>query len=129
MNMRRNFFSETRRRRGGFTLIELLTVIAIIGIMVSVVIGVSSMVKRKSLVARTQASLEQIAIKLDEHLLAYGEYPINLEEIKDDLPNNVDLQDAWERDYTYKTNASRSYIMFSQGPLTDIAGDDIYPGK
>ena len=108
---------------------ELLTVIAIIGIMVSVVMGISTLVKRKSLVARTQANLEQLALQLDEYQLLNGVYPVNLEVIEDDLPSNIKLQDSWERAYIYATNGSRAYSLYSEGPLSDEPEDNIYPGK
>ena len=108
---------------------ELLTVIAIIGVMVSVVMGIRTLVKRKSLVARTQANLEQIALQLDEYQLLNGVYPVNLEVIEDDLPSNIKLQDSWERAYIYATNGSRAYSLYSEGPLSDEPEDNIYPGK
>ena len=135
------FFSQNRLGRRGFTLIELLTVIAIISIMVSVVIGISSMVKRKSMVARTQASLEHMALALNEYKLLNGLYPDYLTNIVNYLPDSVKIQrdsassdgklrDIWGREFQYSPRSkSKSYELYSTGPLEDTAADNIYSGK
>jgi len=135
------FLLKIRLRRGGFTLIELLTVIAIIATMVSVVIGVASLVKGKSMVARTQASLEHMATELEEYKLIYGQYPDELTNIASKLPDSVKinraggpsngkLRDLWNREYEYSAkNRSQSYELYSLGPLPDVAADNIHAGK
>ncbi len=63
------------RSRLGFTLVELLTVIAIIGILVAVIFPAVSGVRRKSVIASSQASFSQWAAGCNRFRTTYGYYP------------------------------------------------------
>ena len=64
----------------GFTLIELLTVVAIIAILASIVIGVSGYASRKADISKAKADMEKIKSGLEEYRIAYGVYPVNATE-------------------------------------------------
>lgn len=61
--------------RKAFTLIELLTVIAIIGILAGMVIGVTAMVQRRAKVAASKSSFQQWAAAIEQYKSTYGKYP------------------------------------------------------
>jgi len=61
--------------RGGFTLIELLAVIAIIGILVGVVIGVGGNVRQKAAKSRAKAEIAAIELALERYKIDNGDYP------------------------------------------------------
>ncbi|NLF19511.1 MAG: prepilin-type N-terminal cleavage/methylation domain-containing protein [Lentisphaerae bacterium] len=61
--------------RKPFTLIELLTAMAIIAILAAMVLGVSAVVSRNMMEARTKARLEAMMMALQEHFQDRGYYP------------------------------------------------------
>lgn len=66
----------TRRARTcGFTLLELLTVIAIVAVLTSIVIGVGRRASESGKIARTKAELAAIATGLEGYKRQYGSYP------------------------------------------------------
>lgn len=68
-------FSFRSHKRRGFTLIELLTVIAIIGILAAMVIGVTRLVNTKAKVAASKAMYQEWASALEQYKSSYGFYP------------------------------------------------------
>ena len=61
--------------RRAFTLIELLAVIAIIGVLASLTVGVTALVSRKSKEARTRAELAKIELAIRNYHSKFGFYP------------------------------------------------------
>ena len=64
--------SEWRR---GFTLVELLVVIVIIGILASLVVGLSGTASRKMRESRTRAELVAIETAIEAYKSKFGHYP------------------------------------------------------
>ena len=64
-----------RERWGGFTLVELLVVIVIIGILASLVVGLSGTASRKMRESRTRAELEGIGTAIESYKSNFGHYP------------------------------------------------------
>lgn len=58
-----------------FTLIELLTVIAIIAVLASIVIGVGRHASQTGKIARTKAELAALSTALEAYKRQYGDYP------------------------------------------------------
>ena len=59
----------------GFTLIELLTVIAIIGILAAITLGVATGVKTRASIGQAKTELSTIAQALESYKRQYGDYP------------------------------------------------------
>lgn len=66
-----------RRSNNGFTLIELMVVIAIMGLLSSVLLVALNSARKKGRDARRLADLRQIATALDMYYDTYGQYPPN----------------------------------------------------
>ncbi len=62
-------------RRRAFTLIEVLTVVALIGVIATMVMPVAQTVRSKALRAKTRAQLSQWAIAMEMFNAEYGSYP------------------------------------------------------
>ena len=63
------------RHRKAFTLVELLAVILVIGILVTIVVGVASQVIRKQAEADTKQIMEIVIKAIDVYYEEYGAYP------------------------------------------------------
>lgn len=70
--MKRRF---ERHPDAAFTLIELLTVIAIIGILASIVMGVGQRASATAKTARAKAELAVLSAALETYRRSYGDYP------------------------------------------------------
>lgn len=62
-------------KRRAFTLIELLTVIAIIGILATMIVGVVAVVKKQARVAASKKMYQEWSGALEQYKSAYGMYP------------------------------------------------------
>ena len=68
-------FRKKSLSRRGFTLIELLTVIAIIGILAGMILGVIQIVKKQAKIASTKAVYAQWCSSIEQYKTTYGHYP------------------------------------------------------
>ena len=111
--------------RGGFTLIELLTVIAIMGLLLSMIVGLSGYAIRISQESKAKAEIEVLSRALEEYMLQMGTYPELLTDIEDELPEDVGLTDPWGNDYQYRRSATpaHTFTLYSMGP-DGLHGDD-----
>jgi type II secretion system protein G len=122
-------------KKTGFTLIELLVVVAIIGVLVGMIMGVTSVAQRKAYEGRVKADLVKIKNALEEYRIEYGKYPTNaFPEDSENLAGNLwnrpqneglkpflvmkgwtnateeyDLQDPSGNDYRYLRRSTRPY--------------------
>ena len=62
-------------RSPAFSLIELLTVIAVVGILFGITLGLVQGVKRRATTARAKAELTHLAQALEDYKRHYGDYP------------------------------------------------------
>lgn len=115
-----------KRNKKGFTLLEILIVVAIIGLIASLVIPnlVGRYEKSKEEIARAQ--LEMLSSAIEAFRLDVGRYPNSLDELlKCDDPNwrgpylakRKIPKDPWGRDYQYKYPGEHGpYDLYSLGP-------------
>ncbi len=68
-----------RRARAGFSLIEMLTVMLIIAVLASLVLGVNAMVQSKAARARAEGEIHTIALGCENYKIDNGTYPRNVD--------------------------------------------------
>ena len=61
-----------KKVRKNFTLVELLTVVAIIGVLIGIVMGLMSLASGKMAEARTRGVMSQISVALENYKAKYG---------------------------------------------------------
>jgi len=127
------------RPRQGFTLIELLVVMAIIGILMSVVMGISGAVTQGAAEGKARAELADLQMELEKYRDEKGGYPETLSDLitwyHERYPNTkytlTDTRDEtipvdpWGRDYLYERNSQFVYFIGSDGPKDDLEEDNI----
>ncbi len=62
-------------RRRNFSLIEVLTVIAIIGVLSAIVLGLASLARTRMAESRTRATIEKVSLTLNSLQAKFGYYP------------------------------------------------------
>ncbi|MEM3426919.1 MAG: type II secretion system major pseudopilin GspG [Candidatus Bathyarchaeia archaeon] len=114
------------KRREGFTLLEILIVVAIIGLLASLIVPnlIGRYEKSKEEIAKAQ--IEMLSSAIEAFRLDMGRYPNSLEElIKSTEPawrgpylaKTVIPKDPWGREYQYKFPGEHgSYDLYSLGP-------------
>lgn len=146
LSQERNSLSRTGRRRAreAFTLVEVLVVIALIGVLTGLVLGISHYAQTKVVRTNVVTELERIKSLLEEYRLEYGEYPDTNSrqvemtdpdfEVLDDYltelgieTDEVDYLDAWGRPFLYERakDSKFQYRLWSEGADESIPDDDI----
>lgn len=142
-------------RRSAFTLIELLTVIAIIGVVAALIVGIAGYATRKADRSRTMSDLQKYANALTEYRAERGGLPDRSSapfnaaitmttqvegattlwrRLKDGLPSGYDTSeianqsDTWGNVYWYRKDSTYQFTLWSKGPSTLDDSDDITTG-
>lgn len=123
----RRYAVANRTLNTGFTLVELLTVIAIIGLLAGIVLGVAGYASRKSDQSKAVASLEQIKNALEDYRIANGAYPTSYVVFTNMVNAIQDMSavDPWGNAWKYTNKSRYVYLLWSTGPSTTDQGDDI----
>lgn len=141
-------FRHTTRRRpaAGFTLIEIMVVIAIIGLIMTIV-GRNVMTQMgQASITTTQAKITQLKDDINLYRLAHKSVPDNLQLLLEPDQKNLGepwisgddaLKDAWGNDFVYTKTGSRKYEIRSlgadgieggEGEDADLSSDPSMPG-
>lgn len=116
-------------RRAGFTLVEVLLVIAILGILGTVVVVNFSGAGDDARKAATQTSINAISQAVEVYRMKTGRVPKSLDDltvgINDDEPllKAGALKDGWAQDFDYKAEGKK-YTITSPGPDGTLGTDD-----
>ena len=121
-----------KKRISKFSLIEILTVVAIIGILAGIGLGVTSFVANRNKEVQTQATIKILEMVLEQHKSKYGAYPALTGKPDNDLDKTVN----GENRRVFKIPASRSsnekiHVLFnditynSSNEITAIKGMNI----
>lgn len=125
-----------------FTLMELLVVVAIIGILVGITLGVSGYAGRKSASARAVSDIERIKTALEEYRLEYGRYygpgigpvtslvvgGVRFTNAMNRYIKELRYVDPWGRAFIYSSSNQFAYRLWSTGADQTNASDDIESG-
>jgi len=125
---------EKKRRKvyPGFTLVELMVVLAIIGILTSIVTVNVFKAKDGASITAAKVSLESIRTSINMYQMNNQQYPKTLQELVDKKLIKNKLQDPWGEKFIYVPIYSDSgssivkYVLYSSGPDgTKDTPDDI----
>lgn len=114
--MKRKDRNRERRARGGFTLIEILLVVAIIGLLATLVtVSVPRHLERARL-NRARADIRAIGVAIQSYYMDMGRFPGSLEDLVegDDpyLEGGIPL-DPWQGEYVYTHPAAQRGFRYS----------------
>ena len=117
---------------GAFTLMEMLTVMAIVCLLVTLALGITSHAQRAAREARARAELELIRNALQERMLKNGGYPPAADwtnAVRGWLPGGFTFKDPWNNLYIYTNDTATSYSLYSRGQRINDPNDDIVSGR
>lgn len=125
---------QERRNTSGFTLVELLLVVAILGILATIVVVNVSGRREGAMIQATRTSISALSGALDLYEVDTGRYPAALDALvsNDGSPNwmgpyvkGSGLQpDAWGTAFGYKKKSEGGYEIRSAGPDLQIGSED-----
>ncbi len=112
------------RRASGFTLIEIMVVIAIIGLLLTVVAPNVWNKLREAKVTTTKVKMNVVKNAVDDYRRHYSKVPDSLQVLLEDSEKNMgepylekhdNLLDAWENEFRFSKISSNKYAIISLG--------------
>ena len=119
--------------RAGFTLIEVLLVVAILGILATVVVVNFGGKQKGAMIKATRASVASVCTAVDMYEVDTGRFPPSLKSLIESSGepnwNGPYLRgglpaDAWGTQFAYKTKGETGYEIRSAGPDLQFNNDD-----
>jgi general secretion pathway protein G len=109
------------KRRGGFTLMELIIVIALIGILATLVLPQMRKTPNRAREAVLQADLHTLRDLIDQYFADRGHYPEDLNE----LVSKGYLRSIPRDPFTKSSTSWKPVYSDEAGQEDDISGDDV----
>jgi type II secretion system protein G len=132
------------RGRSAFTLVELLSVIAIIGILAGLIIGIAGYASRKADRGKAISEMQKLKNALEEYRVVRGQYPdlssqtavadgsfwTNLvATVPPEFLSGVSSNDPWGNSYWYQRESRFQYKLWSTGPDALDDSDNVDSGS
>jgi general secretion pathway protein G len=116
-------------KRSGFTLIEVLVVIAIIGVLAGIILGLAGGAQQNAGRKRAEAEIAKLEVFVSEYQSQYGRVPgwgksqpstdAATKALKEALQKAdhelKDLQDPWGDSYKYRPSSAVTFYLWSTG--------------
>ncbi|MBM3984213.1 MAG: type II secretion system protein GspG [Planctomycetes bacterium] len=112
------------RRKAGFTLIEIMVVVAIIGLLLTLVAPRFFGQQREAQVTITKAKMSQLKLPIESYRRHHSKLPESLEALLEPAEKNFndpyvesedELKDAWGNFFQYEKLSSSKYDIISLG--------------
>lgn len=113
------------KKTGGFTLVELLAVVAIIGILSALVVGLAGSAQRNAGRKRAEAEIGQLESFVTDYRTKYGKVPGKAGGTEKDcraaLSNALveashsltNMMDPWDEPYRYRATSKNTFYLWS----------------
>lgn len=114
------------RSQRGMTLIEIMVVIAILGMMATIITVAYVRYLDQSKVDGTKIQMQNVVQALDAYKVQYGSYPSTEQGLQELVAKGVMPSlptDKWDRELEYIRNNSSSYTMKSYGADGQAGGE------
>ena len=112
-----------RNNRSGFTLVELLTVIAIIGLLAALILGLANNAQRKAARDKAAAEITQMESFITDYQMSYGRVPATVAALKSELEDKnhplAAFEDPWGMPYEYEPSSQTTFYLWSKGGDTN----------
>jgi general secretion pathway protein G len=125
--MKKNMARSLARSRRGMTLIEIMVVIAILGMMATIITVAYIRYLDQSKVDGTNIQMHNVAQAMDAYKVQFGQYPTTEQGIQELVNKKVMPslpKDKWDRDFEYIRNKSDSYTIKSYGSDGAAGGEN-----
>ena len=107
--------------KSGFTLIEMLTVMAVIAVLASLVVGVNAFVQRKAAVVRAEGEIKTMVAACENYKADAGDYP---RDVKGKASVTDELDPRIDGDPTSEKYRKASLLLYKE-----LSGDKDADGK
>lgn len=131
--LRRDVRGLTRHAEKGMTLLEIMIVVAILGLLATVVASNLMGALDNAKIQTTQLKISEIGSTVNQYYTMVGDYPDSMNDLVSP-PGGLKPffksapKDPWNKEFVYKrTSGEESFVVYSLGPdKAKGTSDDIY---